>query len=131
MARGQWIRKDRGPRALKELRTLYLRENCIGKIEGLGSNEHLDTLNLSQNLIKKARKHEPLEETKDSHGVQNKLSSIDDVEHVQDLADLTTLDVQQNNIEDPAVMDVFEKCAELRCLPQKGNPCNQKIKALP
>ena len=125
---GNGLDKIEGLEALKELRTLYLHENCIGKIEGLDNNVELDTLNLSQNLIKTLENMSQLKNLKTLIASKNKLKTLDDVKHVEELESLTTLDVQQNSIEDPAVMEIFERCAELRVLYLKGNPCVKKIK---
>jgi len=125
---GNGLDKIEGLTEQKELRTLFLQENLIRKIEGLDTNEHLDTLNLSQNVIQKVENLSHLKSLKTLILSQNKISELEDIEHVAEIESLTTLDVQKNNIKDPDVMNIFERCANLRVLYLKGNPCVKGIK---
>ena len=57
----------------------------------------------------------------------NKLGSIDSVAHLADAQTLQTVDLQNNAIDDPAIVDVLKQLPVLKCLYLKGNPVVSKI----
>ena len=88
------------------LDTINLCKNFIKKIEGLGSCSKLHSLLLGNNL----------------------LSSADDVRHVLVCADLMTLDIQHNRIDDVAILGVLAAMPDLRVLYLMGNPVVKSIR---
>eukprot|EP00727_Mastigamoeba_balamuthi_P008128 m51a1_g3936 putative dynein assembly factor axonemal (368) ;mRNA; f:249018-250399 len=99
------ITRIQGLGTLAELRHLYLQQNCIERIEGLEGLGKLDTLNVSNNFLRR-------------------------VEGLGPCAALTTLimasnsvvlDLTDNKIDDPSIVEVFEKMPNLRVLTLSGN----------
>ena len=59
----------------------------------------------------------------------NQLSSLESIVHLIECKHLITLDLQSNNISEPAILDeVLKKMPSLRCLYLKGNPVVSMIK---
>lgn len=111
-----------------ELRSLFLHYNLIKKIENLEFCPILDTLNLSYNQV---RKIENLDKIK-IHSLNlahNYLETLEDVEHLELLLELSVLDLSNNHIEDPLVVQVFARMPTLRVLNLMGNPVIRKIPA--
>lgn len=74
------IKKIEGLDTLVNLRVLNLQDNFIAKIEGLSQLEKLDTLYLKNNRIG--------------------LGGLDDVKGLLETPSVTTVDVQNNKIDD-------------------------------
>ncbi|GBG33349.1 Dynein assembly factor 1, axonemal [Hondaea fermentalgiana] len=125
---GNGLLKIEGLEHQKELRTLYLHENVLEKIENLENQANLDTLNLAQNFIEKIENLEHMKELKTLLLPQNRLKELANIEHVTKLPELSCLDIQKNKIEDPAILDVLERCEKLSVLYLQGNPCVKKIR---
>lgn len=125
---GNGLLRIEGLQAQTELRTLYLQENVIEKIENLEQQARLDTLNLAQNFIATVENLGHMAELKTLLLPQNKLKHLEGLEHVALLPELSCLDIQKNNIADPAVLDVLERCPKLAVLYLQGNPCVKKIR---
>ena len=77
-----------------KLDTLNLCKNALRRIEGLSHLKHLQTLLLSH----------------------NQLSSVEDCSHLRECASVSCLDIQENRIEDPAILDVLEQMPSLAVL---------------
>jgi dynein assembly factor 1 len=125
---GNGLNELSGLDTLVELRSLYIQENCIDKIQNLDNNVNLATLNMNKNCVEKIEnlnKHPKLETLMLSH---NRLATKEDLEKVTECQSITTLDIQHNNIEDPAILDVLVKMKNLRALYLQGNPVTRKIK---
>lgn len=105
------IRKMEGLDTLKDLRQLNLNENFLTKVEGLAGCEQLDTLYLKRNRL-----------GRDESG---------DVAALQGLLECPTLscvDISENDLSDPAIMEeVIYKMPSLRVLYLQGNPVCRKI----
>lgn len=122
------INKISGLENQAELRSLFLHYNLIKKIENLEFCPILDTLNLSYNQV---RKIENLDKIK-IHSLNlahNYLETLEDVEHLEFLLELSVLDVSNNHIEDPLIVQVFSRMPNLRVLNLMGNPVIRKIPA--
>lgn len=59
----------------------------------------------------------------------NFVESLEDVEHLEHLAELSVLDLSNNHIEDPLIVKVLERMPNLRVLSLMGNPVIRKIPA--
>lgn len=125
---GNGLLKIEGLEHQKELRTLYLHENVIEKIENLESQANLDTLNLAQNFIEKIENLSHMKELKTLLLPQNKLKELENLREIVNLPELSCLDIQKNKIEDPAILDLLEKCNKLSVLYLQGNPCVKHIR---
>lgn len=58
----------------------------------------------------------------------NHLKSHESIEHLAELKSLTTIDLQQNKLEDPRIVDVLAQLPDLRALYLMGNPVVRDIK---
>lgn len=110
------------------LKTLYLHENLIEKIENLESQVDLDCLNLSKNFITKVENLAHMTKLTSLNLANNVLKTYDSISHISTLTALQSIDLQQNKIEDPAVIDIFAQLPDLRVLYLQGNPCVKQIR---
>ena len=124
---GNGLREIEGLDEQKLLRTLYLHENLIEKIKGLDSQADLDTLNLSTNYITKIENLSQCTKISSLVLSNNRLATVDDIEHVLLLPSLQTLDIQNNKIDDPLVVDIVSQLPDLRVLYLQGNPVVKKV----
>ena len=111
------------------MKTLYLQENIIGKIENLESMTELDTLNLSKNFVSKIENISHMKKLTTLIMSNNNLTSADSISHVACLPNLHALDIQSNKIDDDpeAILKILEACPELRVVYLKGNDVVKKI----
>lgn len=58
----------------------------------------------------------------------NVLTDSASIAALLDCPSLQTVDLQNNKIEDPSIVDVFAMMPNLKCLYLKGNPAVSKIK---
>lgn len=105
-----------------------MQQNSITHISGLEVLENLDTLNISQNYITMLEGLACCPTLRTLICTHNRLASLESVAHVAECKALHTLDLQSNNIEDPAVIDILKQLPELKCLYLKGNPVVTKLK---
>mmetsp|Transcript_47863 Transcript_47863/g.124223 ORF Transcript_47863/g.124223 Transcript_47863/m.124223 type:complete len:261 (+) Transcript_47863:1290-2072(+) len=99
---------------LKELRCLYLQQNLIEDIEGLEENTELDTINLSNNQIAKVSGLSHLKKLSTLHLTHNKLTTAKDIEHLAECNSVTVVDLGNNRLDDPEIVEVFERMGNLR-----------------
>lgn len=59
----------------------------------------------------------------------NFVESVEDFEHLADLLELSVLDLSNNHIEDPLIIEVLTRMPSLRVLNLMGNPVLRKIPA--
>lgn len=59
----------------------------------------------------------------------NYVEKLDDFEHLEKLLELSVLDLANNHIEDPLIVEVLGKMPGLRVLNLMGNPVIRKIPA--
>lgn len=90
-----------------ELRCLYVHENCVTKIEGLDNCAKLANLNLSDNLISKVEGLSKLDSLDMLYLARNRIgrNGLDDLRGLLECPSITTLDLQSNKIEDPAILE--------------------------
>eukprot|EP00747_Dinoflagellata_sp_TGD_P164201 gnl/TRDRNA2_/TRDRNA2_183793_c0_seq1.p1 gnl/TRDRNA2_/TRDRNA2_183793_c0~~gnl/TRDRNA2_/TRDRNA2_183793_c0_seq1.p1 ORF type:complete len:576 (+),score=164.24 gnl/TRDRNA2_/TRDRNA2_183793_c0_seq1:119-1846(+) len=115
---------------LRMLRSLFLQDNCIRKIEGLEGCPHLWSLNLSNNFVERIEGLSQLRGLNTLVISKNKIGhgGVEDVEHLVQCKSLSSVDMQDNRIEDPDVLpEVFASMRNLRVLYLKGNGCCKKI----
>ncbi|XP_056633929.1 dynein axonemal assembly factor 1 homolog [Diorhabda sublineata] len=123
------IREISGLDNQKQLRSLFLHYNLIKKIENLECCPILDTLNISYNQVKKIENLDcikPLHTLNMSH---NYVEKLEDFEHLTQLHELSVLDLSNNHVDDPLIVEVVGKMAGLRVLNLMGNPVIRKIPA--
>ena len=119
---GNGLTKIEGLESLTNLRTLFLHENVIYNIEGLDNLIELDSINLSKNFIKKIENLGNLKKLTGLNLAHNSLTSYESIQQVLEAPTIQTLDLQNNKINDPKVVDLFEKLEDLRVLYLQGNP---------
>ncbi|CAM9113563.1 unnamed protein product, partial [Discosporangium mesarthrocarpum] len=105
------------------MRTLYVHENLIEKIEGLDSMLKASC----KNFIKCVENLSHLGTLTTLLLSYNCLRSADDLRHVLQCPSLQTLDLQHNRIDDPQVVEVVAAMPDLRVLYLQGNPVIKKI----
>lgn len=125
---GNGLAKITGLENLRMLRTLYLHENLIERIENLESQVDLDSLNLSKNFISVVENLSHMTKLTSLNLANNVLKSYDSIVHLVRLPSLQSIDLQQNKIEDPSVVDIFAQLPDLRVLYLQGNPCVKQIR---
>lgn len=114
-----------------ELRSLYLHENCVGKMEGLDNLTLLSNLNLSDNLISTIEGIENCESLDVLYLARNRVgrNGLDDLKGLLACPTLTTVDLQNNKIDDPECLEeIFVKMPNLKVLYLQNNGCVNKIK---
>ncbi|XP_072932160.1 uncharacterized protein dtr [Epargyreus clarus] len=112
-----------------ELRCLYLHYNIVRKIENLQGCPRLDTLNLDHNFVTKI---ENLDVVPDLHTLSmahNMLATVDDLEQLKFCKNLSVLDLSNNRLDDPLIVDVLAEMAILKVLVLTGNPVVRNIPA--
>ena len=113
------------------LRCLYLHENCIQRMEGMDGLVELANLNLSDNMITTVEGLGNLENLDMLYLARNRIGryGVDDLRGLLDCPSVTTVDLQHNKIDDPAVLEeVFVKMPNLKVLYLQGNSFTNKIK---
>lgn len=113
---------------LKELRCLYLHQNLISKIENLDELCELDTLNLSNNSIARIENISCLKKLNTLQVSHNRLSSKDDIAHLVNCDNLSVVDLSQNWLNDPRIVDVLSQMKNLRVVNLMGNDVIKEIK---
>ncbi len=104
-----------------------MHQNCLWRISHLENAPTLDTLNVSNNQITKLEGLSVCPKLCTLIATHNHLASLESVEHLAECKSLHTLDLQNNNLDDPAVVDILKQIPDLRCLYLKGNPVVSKI----
>ena len=113
------------------LRCLYVHENCIQKIEGLDNLVELANLNLSDNMISKVEGLAGCERLDMLYLARNRIgrNGLDDLRGLLECPTITTLDLQNNKIEDPEVLEeIFMQMPNLKVLYLQNNGCIGKIR---
>ena len=127
---GNGLGAIQGLESQTEMRTLYLQENLIERVENLGHMRQLNTLNLNKNLLREL----PAAELAELPALQtlmvghNHIASAAACAGLRACAAVSTLDLQENRIEDPEVLDVLADMPALAVLYLQGNPCVKKIR---
>jgi dynein assembly factor 1, axonemal len=105
----------------------YLQQNRIKELGDLSFLPVLSTLNISYNCISSLAglSCPQLETLICTH---NYLKDADSIAALLDCSSLQTVDIQNNKIEDPSIVEIFAKMPNVCCLYLKGNPAVSKIK---
>ena len=114
-----------------ELRCLYMHENAISKIEGLDNLSNLANLNLSDNMISKIEGLGGCEKLDMVYLARNRIGrgGLDDLRGLLECPTITTLDLQNNKIEDPEILDeILVNMPKLAVLYLQNNGVTSKIK---
>ena len=114
-----------------QLRCLYLHENAISKIEGLDNLCNLANLNLSDNMIGKVEGLGGCTSLDMLYLARNRIgrNGLDDLRGLLECPSLTTLDLQNNKIDDPEILEeILVNLPKLAVLYLQGNSCTGKIK---
>ncbi|VDM33140.1 unnamed protein product [Hydatigera taeniaeformis] len=112
-----------------EMRCLFMSKNLIRRIENLDHMVHLDTLDVSHNMISKIENLSMLPVLKKLVISHNKLETLEDIVHLRECKALTVVDLQQNRIDNPAVLEeIFAQMPSLRVLYNQGNPFVREVK---
>lgn len=114
-----------------QLRCLYVHENAILKMEGLQNCTLLCNLNLSDNLLSTITGLGTLEKLDCLYLARNRIgrNGLDDLRGVLECPSITTLDLQNNKIDDPACLEeIFMNMPNLKVLYLQGNEVTSKIK---
>ena len=106
----------------------YLQQNCIWAISHLEGVPELDTLNISHNMVKRLEGLSVCPKLTTLLATDNQLETVDSIAHLVECQSLTTVDLQNNRLTDPDVLDVFKQLPNLKCLYLKGNPVVSNIK---
>ena len=114
--------------ACVQLRSLFLNQNLIRKIEGLNNLHDLWSLSLADNFIQKIENLHHLKKLNTLNLANNQvgLGGHTDVVGVQD-SSITCLDLSNNKISDPSILDVLRTLPSLAVLYLKGNPVVKQI----
>jgi len=110
---------------------LYIQENIFDKIENLNHLKELHYLNLNDNFISKIENLNDMPNMGTLQIKKNRIgkNGLSDVIGLLELPSITVLDISDNQIDDPAVVDeVLVKMPNLAVLYLKGNPVCKKIK---
>lgn len=119
---GNGLSKIEGLDHQLDLRCLYLHQNCLTRIDNLDQCQKLATLQLSSNMIESLHNLSGLTQLSTLQLGNNKLRSADDLRHLLMCPSITVLDLQNNQIDDVAVFDLFECMPQLAVLQMQGNP---------
>lgn len=122
------LRKIENLDNLVQLRCLYLQQNLIDKIENLDALQDLRTLNLANNQLNKIENLSCLPLLETLHLAHNNLSTYEALEHLQDCHSVSCLDLSHNRIDDPSIIDIFEKMPNLKVVNLMGNPMLKKVR---
>jgi dynein assembly factor 1, axonemal len=113
-----------------ELLSLYLHENCINQIAHISNLKNLKVLNLSDNCIRKIEGLEGLN-IDTLYLARNRIGfyGVEDLKGLLECKSITCVDLQQNNIDDEAVIpEVFEQMPDMKVLYLQNNKVVKKIK---
>lgn len=113
---------------LPELKCLHMQQNSLWAISHLEGCPELDTLNVCHNQLKRLDGLACCSKLQTLLATHNQLESLESVAHLAECPSLVTLDLQNNNISDPAVLELLKGMPNLRCLYLKGNPVVSAIK---
>lgn len=124
------------------LRSLFVQENLIKKIEGLDTLQDLAILNMNDNLLEFVEGLDKLPKLSTFYAKRNKFGRykvenengekvIDNIAALKGLLDcpsIACLDISENFLDDPAIVDeILVKMPNLGVLYSQGNDFQKKI----
>ncbi|MEN2497107.1 MAG: hypothetical protein MHMPM18_001538 [Marteilia pararefringens] len=104
-----------------KLKSLFLQNNAIDKIQNLHNMPNLNTLNLSGNLIRKIENLECCHKLSHLDLSNNLISSSNDCENLKYCQNLSYLNLENNKLDDIHILDILAEIPDLRVLNLKGN----------
>lgn len=113
------------------MKCLYIQENIFDKIENINHMKELHYLNLNDNYISTIENLADMPNLGTLQIKKNRIgrNGISDVIGLLEIPTISVLDISDNLIDDPEVIDqVFVKMPNLAVLYLKGNPVVKKIK---
>jgi len=110
------------------MRCLYMQQNLVQKIENLENCQMLAIINLESNQLKKIENLSCLPKLETLHLGKNHLSTFEALEHLTQLSSVTVLELHENRIDDPRVLEIFSAMPNLRVLNLMKNPVCGKIR---
>lgn len=113
---------------LKELKCLYLQQNLINNLENMEELVVLDTLNVSNNCINTIENIDCLLKLNTLQISHNRLETYQDIEHLRHCKSIGVLDLSNNRLKDPKILDIFSEMTNLHVLNLMGNPVAKEIK---
>lgn len=123
------IGKIEGLKNMVELRCLYLHQNGIEHIENLEQCQMLTNINLSSNCLRSISNLSCLPNLAQLQLTDNYLESYESIAHLAECKSLTVIDLKNNKLDNPAIVDIFKQLPDLRVLVLSGNPVVKKIKS--
>lgn len=90
-----------------------MQQNLIKKIENLEPLEILDTINLANNYITRIENLSCCSQLSSLIISHNSLEKASHLEHLVECENLSCLDLSHNRIDDPDVINVFERMKKL------------------
>jgi Leucine-rich repeat (LRR) protein len=93
----------------------YLQQNLISKIENLEMLDNLDTLTLSENMLTDLNNASKIPKLHSLQVNQNHLHNLEDIQDLRDCANLSILDLANNNLDNPEIISILE------AMPNLGN----------
>lgn len=117
------------------LRSLFIQENIIVKMEALDNLRELRQLNLNDNMVHFVEGLEHCEQLETLYLKRNRLGkdARGDIESLRGLLDrpsINTLDISDNYLTDPAIVDeILIKMPNLRVLYSSGNEFTRKCQS--
>ena len=110
-----------------ELKCLYLQQNLLDKIENINHLKVLDTLNVSNNTIPLINNLSGLEKLSTLQIANNHLTTAEDICHLKECKYLSVVDLSNNRLNDPKIVEVLGEVENLRVLNLMGNPVIKNI----
>lgn len=131
---GNGCRSLKGLEQNVHLLSLYIQENIIEKVEGLETLTKLRNLNLADNCLKTIDGLAGCVELETLYLKRNRIGAggggVDDLRALLECPSISTLDVADNYIDDPAIVDeVFAKMPNLKVLYCQNNAFVKKVNA--
>lgn len=87
----------------------------------------MDTLNLSYNQVKKIENLDCIKTLHTLNLANNYVENLEDFEHLEYLLEVSVLDLSNNHIQDPLIVQTLSRMPGLRVLNLMGNPVIRKI----
>jgi dynein assembly factor 1 len=130
---GNGCKSMKGLEHCTEMRSLFMQENMIKVMEGIEHMKELRQLNLSENMIEVVQGLKECVHLDTIHLKRNRIGrhadgSIEALKGLLERPTLCCVDVQDNYIEEPEILDeIFAKLPNLKVLYLLNNPCIKKI----
>jgi len=106
----------------------FVQHNCLTSLVGIENAPGLVSLNISNNSLATLEDLTACPALSSLVAERNRLESLESLEVLaRTCTELHTLDLQNNSISDPGLLDVLRRMPELRCLYLKGNPVVSKV----